>query len=71
MRGYPITDRQRESILRLAGYLTVGGEWKHSDQDIADLMHLDHRTVWKVLRKAAAKWGSHTRWKSEEFPENP
>jgi hypothetical protein len=66
MRGHKVTEREVNSILRLAGYQNLDGEWVHSYESIAQVVDLDFRTVATVIRKAAIQWGRHTRWRQPD-----
>ena len=64
--GRPLTERQRDSILRMVGYRQEG-LWLLTYDEIAARMDLDTKTITTCVRAAAANWGRHTQW--HETPE--
>lgn len=60
--GKPLTEQQVDAILRLAAERTTDGEWLLSYAQIADRVRLSHRTVERLIRRSAVKWGKLTAW---------
>lgn len=65
--GRKLTEQQADAILRLVGQIADDGRWAYSLSDIARQLDLHRTTVYAVVRHAAARWGEHTRWKSDDF----
>lgn len=59
--GKHLTERQRDSILRLVSYRSEG-VWRLTYEEIAVQMDLDSKTISECVRRAAASWGEYTQW---------
>jgi hypothetical protein len=66
--GRPLTERQRDSILRLVGYVDTQGLWLMSYDAVAHQVGVCPNTVSECVRRAAASWGRHTQW--HDVPED-
>jgi hypothetical protein len=68
--GHKLTERQRDSILRLIGYQREG-IWLLTYDAVAHELSLDSKTVSECVRMAAANWGRHTRWHDAPNGDSP
>ena len=69
--GKPLTERQRDNILRLIGYVDTYGAWTLSYDAVARQVGVCPNTVSECVRRAAASWGRHTQWHDEVEEELP
>jgi DNA invertase Pin-like site-specific DNA recombinase len=69
--GKRLTERQRDSILRMIAYRAQDGSWLFSYEAVARQLDLDHRTVSECVRRAAEAYGVLTRWHAPGAEENP
>ena len=60
--GRKVTERQRDSILRLVGYEDQDGAWRLTYDDVAHQVGVCPQTVSECVRRAAANWGKYTQW---------
>ena len=63
--GRSLTNRQRAAIVRLAGERRVDGGWLLSYVQIAERLDLNERTVRRVIRESAVRFGLLDGWKPE------
>jgi len=61
--GKPLTEQQRDAILRLAGKVDADGEFLLSMRQIADALEIHERTVRRWIRQAAVSYGVCTAWR--------
>jgi predicted DNA-binding protein (UPF0251 family) len=64
--GRKLTQEQIDRILELVALEDCDGEFRLTLKDISNQMELSRHTIYSVVRSAAAKWGRHTRWKSNQ-----
>jgi len=60
--GRKLTERQRDSILRMIGYEDRDGTWLLTYDAVAKQLDVCPNTVSECVRRAAANWGRHTQW---------
>ena len=69
--GHKLTERQRDSILRLIGYVDSAGAWTLSYDAVAHQVGVYPNTVSECVRRAAASWGRHTQWHDDASEDDP
>ncbi len=65
--GMPLTEREIDEILRLAGCETEGGADLLSYKRIAEQLGISERTVRRCIRKAAVAHGKRTKWTADDM----
>lgn len=64
--GRKLTQEEIDRILHLVGLEDSDGEFQLPFRDVARQVGVSCRTVYRVVRRAAAKWGDHTKWKPDQ-----
>jgi hypothetical protein len=66
--GTRITQEQVDAILRLAGEKNADDDWALTYEQIAERVSVHPRTIYRVVRQAAVRWGQLTAWMPGDYP---
>lgn len=65
--GRKLTQEEVDRILELVGLEDCDGEFRLTLASVASQIGVSRRTVYRVVRRAAASWGHRTKWKSDQI----
>lgn len=64
--GKKLSQEQYDRILSLAGEVDADGEFCRTYEEIAELLGVHRRTVYRAIRQAAVQLGALMKWREQE-----